>query len=94
VLAVSEEALHKPAESIPPTAQRRRFRIELRGQVGKRWMTACEPISFSNSAGITIIEVLADQAGLRGILNRIWDLNLDVYSVVEITAAAVGNGGN
>ena len=40
-----------------------------------------------------MIEVLADQAGLRGILNRLWDLNLDIFSVVEMARPADRNGG-
>jgi hypothetical protein len=79
--------------SIPSTAQRRHFRIELRGQVDRGWMAAFDPISFSSSARGTIIEVLADQAGLRGLLNRLWDLNLDILSVVEITLPAIRKRG-
>ena len=40
-----------------------------------------------------MIEVLADQAALRGILNRLWDLNLDIFSVVEISRPDARNGG-
>lgn len=41
-----------------------------------------------------MIEVLADQAALRGILNRLWDINLDIFCVVEIARPAARNGGN
>ena len=88
-----EEISFQTVTSIPTTAQRRHFRIELRGQVDQGWMVAFDPISFSSSERVTIIEVLADQAGLRGILNRLWDLNLDIFSVVEITLPAVRKGG-
>jgi len=93
VFAVSEETLHRSTKSIPSTARRRHFRIGLRGQVDKGWMAAFDPISFSSSDKVTMIEVLADQAALRGILNRLWDLNLDIFSVVEIALPAVRNGG-
>lgn len=93
MLAVSEETLQRTTKSIPSTAQRRHFCIELRGQVNQGWMAAFDPISFSSSDKVTTIEVLADQAGLRGILNRLWDLNLDIYSVVEMALPAVLNGG-
>ncbi len=51
-------------------------------------MAAFDPISFSSSDRVTMIEVLADQAALRGILNRLWDLNLDILSVIEIASAS------
>lgn len=90
---MSEETLQLSTKSIPSTAQRRCFRIELRGQVAEGWTAAFDPISFSSSNEVTRIDVLADQAGLRGILNRLWDLNLDIHSVVEIVSPAVRNGG-
>ena len=89
---MSAENPHKPIQSIPPTAQTRYFRIELRGQVDQGWMAAFDPISFSSNGRVTVIAVLADQAGLRGILNRLWDLNLDILSVGEIALPAVPNG--
>ena len=90
---MSKEISHKPTQSIPSIAQCRRFRIELRGQVNQGWMAAFDPISFSSADRVTMIEVLVDQAGLRGILNRLWDLNLDIFSVVEIVLPAIRNGG-
>ncbi|MCL4559956.1 MAG: hypothetical protein M1281_04985 [Chloroflexi bacterium] len=75
---MSKGTLHRPTKNIPLTAQRRYFRIEVRGQVDKGWMAAFDPISFSSSDSATMIEVLADQAALRGILNRMWDINLDL----------------
>lgn len=90
---MSEETLPRSTKSILSTAQRRRFRIGLRGQVDQGWMAAFDPISFFSSDRVTMIEVLADQAGLRGILNRLWDLNLDIFSVTEIARPAVRNGG-
>lgn len=93
MFAVSDETPHRSKRNLPSTAQRRRFRIELRGQVDPGWVAACEPTSFSGSAGVTTLEVLADQAALRGVLNRLWDLNLDVLSVVEIGGPAARSGG-
>lgn len=90
---MSEKNLQRSTQSIPTTAQRRHFRIELRGQVDKGWLAAFDPITFSSSERVTIIEVLVDQAGLRGFMNRVWDLNLDILSVVEIAVPAVQDGG-
>ena len=89
---MSEETLDQSINSIPLSAQRRYFRIKLRGQVDKGWMAAFDPVSFSSSERATIIEVLADQAALRGILNRLWDLNLDIFSMIEIAGPAARNG--
>lgn len=90
---MSEKTLPRSRKSILSTAQRRCFRIGLRGQVDREWMAAFDPISFSSTDRVTMIEVLADQAALRGILNRLWDLNLDIFSVIEIARPAVRNGG-
>lgn len=84
---------HPHQKGVPATAQRRHFRIQLHGQVDQRWMISFEPISYSIFDEVTVIEVLTDQAGLRGILNRLWDLNLDVFSVAEIESSAIQNGG-
>ena len=81
------------AKSIPSTAHRRHFSIELNGLVDPGWMNAFDPISFSSSTEITQFVVVADQAALRGILNRIWDLNLDILSVIAINWPADVNGG-
>jgi hypothetical protein len=90
---VSEETPYRSIKSIPSTAQRRHFRLELRGQVDQRWVAAFDLESFSSSDKVTMIEVLADQAALRGILNSLWDLNLDIISVIEIESSAVLYGG-
>jgi rifampicin phosphotransferase len=90
---MSEETSHRSTQSISSIIQRRPFRIELRGQVDMGWMAAFDPISFSSSDRVTIFKVLADQSALRGVLNHLWDLNLDVLSVVEIAEPVVRNGG-
>jgi hypothetical protein len=91
---VSEETPHGSIQDAPTTAQRRHFRILLRGQVSQGWIAVFDPLSYSSSPRVTWFEVLADQAGLRGILNRLWDLNLDILSVVEIYEPANQNGGD
>jgi hypothetical protein len=93
VPGVSEETPHRSINRIPSTAQQRHFCIELRGRVDQRWMAAFDPESFSCSDKVTMIEVLADQAALRGILNSLWDLNLDIISVIQIESPAVRCGG-
>lgn len=93
MLAVSGKTPLRSTNRIPSVARRRHFQIKLRGRVDEGWMAAFDPLSFSSSEQMTVFEVLADQAALRGILNRLWDLNLDVFSVNEMVRPAVQNGG-
>lgn len=85
---MSDDSAGGSKRNVPKAAQRRHYRIELRGHIDQAWMAAFEPTSFSSSSQVTLLDVLADQAALRGILNRLWDLNLDVLSVVEISGPA------
>jgi hypothetical protein len=90
---MSAETPLNPTDFIPAIALPRHFRIEVRGVIDQGWLAAFDPLSFSSSEEVTRIEVLADQAGLRGILNRLWDLNLDILSVVAMALPAVRDGG-
>jgi hypothetical protein len=84
---------HLSSCQILPIAQPRRFRIELRGPLDPGWLSAFTMLSFSSSEQLTTLEVFADQATLRGIVNRLWDLNLDLRSIVEVAGPATQNGG-
>lgn len=79
----------KDQKSIPATAQKRHYRIELHGQVDEAWMAAFDPIVVQRSDQVTELQIQADQAALRGVLNRLWDLNLDILSVNEIDLPAL-----
>jgi hypothetical protein len=66
------------------------YRIRVRGQLDDTWsqwfngMTiAYEPVDNSTSI-TTLTGPVADQPKLRGILARMWDLNLTVLSVERI----------
>jgi hypothetical protein len=66
------------------------YRIRVRGQLDDTWsqwfddMTVA-PESASDGARITVLTgSVADQPKLRGILARMWDLNLTVLSVERI----------
>ncbi|HSQ25748.1 MAG TPA: hypothetical protein VLM80_01365 [Anaerolineales bacterium] len=88
-----DEFLRKSQEQSQPFLQRRYYKIELRGSVKAIWLSIFDPISTSSSDRGTIIQVLTDQAGLRGIMNRLWDLNLDIISMVEISSLNNDYGG-
>lgn len=63
-----------------------RYQIRVRGRIDTQWSGWFENLTISVEArtGITILEGrLADQAALRGILNKLWDLNLTLISVTR-----------
>jgi len=66
------------------------YQIKVQGQLDERWadwFNSLTVITRSEDEGLTITTLtgpIADQAALRGILNRIWDLNLTVYSLQRL----------
>ena len=67
------------------SAQRSPYRIELLGTLDENWSEWLSDvtISFEQQRGeaSTVIIASLDQAGLRGVLNRMWDMNLTVLAV-------------
>ena len=69
---------------------RQMYRIRIQGNLDPRWSEWLADMSIAcerNAAGGTAVVLtgfLADQAALRGVLNRLWDLNLAVISVNRI----------
>ncbi len=88
-----DESPQKPEEQPQPISQRHVYQIELRGPIGAMWLSVFEPLSISSTDQGTKMQVLTDQAGLRGLLNRLWDLNLDIVSMIEITKPVSEFGG-
>ena len=78
---------HKPAS----TARTYQFTVE--GQLDETWATwlgELELVSQHQDAGrslTTLRGVMLDQAALRGVLNRLWDLNLVLCSVQQVNPA-------
>jgi hypothetical protein len=66
------------------------YRIRVLGILDPNWSEWLESMSIvsedqPNGCNTTILTGrVADQAALRGILTRLWDLNLDVLSVTRI----------
>jgi len=66
------------------------YEIKILGQLDERWSGWFTGLSISSvqAQGEMPITTLAvrvpDQARLRGILNKIWDLNLTLISVITI----------
>ena len=67
--------------------QQQFYKIRVRGRLDSRWAIWLYGSEVQiNPANITTITVqIPDQSALRGILNRIWDLNLTLISVYGIT---------
>lgn len=65
----------------------REYRIVVRGELSDRWSAWFNDMAISSARGeadgaITVLAgPVADQAALRGILCRLWDLGLTVVSV-------------
>jgi thioesterase domain-containing protein len=63
------------------------YQIEIMGNLDNEWSSWFSGLDISNIDGdhLTILTGhITDQARLRGILNKIWDLNLMVISVNRI----------
>ena len=69
-----------------------KVQIRIRGWIGKRWadwfagLAMCYEGAEDDSPLTVLTGPIADQAALRGILCRIWDLNLALLSVVRVEA--------
>ena len=65
------------------------YQIQVEGKLDEGWsewfrdMTVSFERASDGSAITTLTGPVADQAALRGILNRIWDLHLTVLSVTR-----------
>lgn len=65
------------------------YRIEVQGQIGERWshwfpdMDITHRPSHDGGFVTTLTGPVPDQAALRGILCKLWDLNLVLLSVTR-----------
>jgi hypothetical protein len=58
------------------------YRIEIRGRLDRKWLDWLNGIQIEYRPDTTILtSMVIDQTGLRGILGKLWDLNLTVISV-------------
>lgn len=66
------------------------YRIEVEGHLHDKWAawlneTVLHMDNLAENNGVTaIVVVVPDQAGLRGLLNRLWDLNLPLLAVTRL----------
>lgn len=58
------------------------YEIRLQGRMDKDWSDWLEGMTISYEGDVTVLRGhVIDQAALRGILTRIWDLNRTVISL-------------
>jgi hypothetical protein len=66
-----------------------RYQIRVQGWIGERWANWFDGMTMiyegaEDDSPITILSgPVVDQAALRGLLTRIWDLNLTLISVAR-----------
>ncbi|HEY9595179.1 MAG TPA: hypothetical protein VHE79_11915 [Spirochaetia bacterium] len=72
------------------------YRISLAGDLDPRWSDWFENMAVTRRRGrdgsiVTLVTgLLQDQAALRGVLTRMWDLNLQVLSVRQVRLRGAG----
>jgi hypothetical protein len=68
-----------------PESEQATYAIQVMGQLDESWADWCCGMTVTYGDGTsTLTGPVADQAALRGILIRIWDLNLTLISVIRI----------
>ncbi|MGC9347344.1 MAG: hypothetical protein ACP5JG_04320 [Anaerolineae bacterium] len=77
-----------------------RYEIKVEGVLDPEWSSWFDSLSLVRESGdptLTTLSGVFDQSALRGVLNRIWDLNLTLISVVaqwEIQESELLQGGH
>jgi len=66
------------------------YQIRVQGWIGKRWSSqfaemTITPEDAEDTPVTTFTGMVPDQAALRGILNHLWDLNMTLISVLQIS---------
>ena len=64
--------------------QAARYQIMVRGRLDESWSEWLDGMTMAFEHGVTTLTgPVADQSALRGILSKIWDLNLTLISVTR-----------
>ena len=69
------------------------YRIEVRGSIGTAWAAGLEDAVIEQHADRSLIDIIVDQAALRGLLCRLWELNFIVIAVNRMDVNAQTTGG-
>ncbi len=76
--------------SQPKADEPRRYAICVQGHLDQRWADWLKGLTLTNASdGTTVLAgLLADQAALHGVLNKLRDLGLPIISVQTLNAEA------
>ena len=82
----------KPVTPSQPSPHREAYEIKVGGRLDESWsewfcgMSITRQDGCDGSLMTTLTGLVPDQAALRGILSKIWDLNLSLVSVTQFDA--------
>ena len=82
-----------PVETNLPPCTSRYYQITVEGMITENWsawLNGMQVVSRKESSGMQVTAlsgVMLDQVALRGLLNRLWDLNLVLRSVQQFDPA-------
>jgi len=71
-----------------------RYRVQVQGWIGERWANWFDGMTIAyegakDDSPITVLTgPVVDQAALRSLLTKIWDLNLTLISVTRVATGA------
>jgi hypothetical protein len=69
----------------PGFDQAARYQIKVQGWLDENWSEWFSGMTVTFESGVTTLTgAVADQSALRGILTRLWDLNLTLLAVNRI----------
>ena len=61
------------------------YQIKMRGELDSSWSAWFSHMTITFDGGTTTLTgAVVDQSALRGILTKLWDLNLDLISVNQV----------
>ena len=69
------------------------YQIKMRGELDASWSAWFSHMTITFDGDVTTLTgAVADQSALRGILTKLWDLNLDLISVNRVQDSLAGGG--
>ena len=74
----------------PATDRQWTYEIKIEGRLAERWSDWLNGLTISGETQTSVTTLTTpaiDQATLRGILTKIWNLNLDLISVLRLEQA-------
>jgi hypothetical protein len=75
---------------------RRFYEVWVVGGLDSQWSNWFEDLTVAvpdDDPGVTVLRGVLDQSALRGVLNRLWDLNLTLVAVTSHITADSGKSG-